>query len=342
MAVTIKDLSAHLGISPSAVSKALNGYTDISQDTRNRVFEAAVKLGYRPSAIARGLKTGNTFNIGIVYSENSGSGLTHSYFSPVLESFKTEAELKGYDVTFISNSMRASGQKAMTYLQHSQYRNVDGVCIVCCEFSDPQIIELVNSGLPIVTIDRPFKDKSCVASENVKGMKALVKYIISMGHEKIAMIYGNPSNITAKRLKCFIDTMKENGLPLSKNYLVESLYHNPGAVKKAVNELLSLNSSPSCIILPDDFASLGAIELIGERNLKIPEDISIAGFDGVPILQMLHPRITTVLQDTCTIGREAAKLLINQIEDHENFIPHKVEVATKLIKGETVAYNRRK
>ncbi len=341
MAVTIKDLSAYLGLSPSAVSKALNGYTDISQETRNRVFAAAVKLGYRPSAIARGLKTGRTFNIGIVYSENSGSGFTHSYFSPVLESLKAEAEIQGYDITFISSSMRASGQKAMTYLQHSQYRNVDGVCIVCCEFNDPQIIELVNSGIPVVTIDRPFEGKACVASENVQGMKALVNYIISMGHKKIAMIYGSPSNITTIRLNCFIDTMKENGIPLLEGYLVESLYHNPGAVKEAVAKLLSLPSPPSCIVLPDDFASLGAIELIEERKLKIPEDISIAGFDGVPILQMLHPRITTVLQDTFTIGREAAKLLINQIEDSENFIPRTVEVATKLIKGETVANNRR-
>ena len=172
MAVTIKDLSAYLGLSPSAVSKALNGYTDISQETRNRVFAAAVKLAYRPSAIARGLKTGRTFNIGIVYSENSGSGFTHSYFSPVLESLKAEAEIQGYDITFISSSMRASGQKAMTYLQHSQYRNVDGVCIVCCEFNDPQIIELVNSGIPVVTIDRPLKARLASPLRTCKAWKA--------------------------------------------------------------------------------------------------------------------------------------------------------------------------
>ncbi len=341
MAVTIKDLSAYLGLSTSAVSKALNGYTDISQDTRNRVYAAAVKLGYRPNAIARGLKTGNTFSIGIVYSENSGSGLTHSYFSPVLESFKAEAELHGYDVTFISSSMCAGGQKAMTYLQHSHYRNVDGVCIVCCDFADPQIIELINSSLPVVTIDKPFEGRPCAASENEKGMKALVNYVISMGHERIAMIYGNPAGITTIRLNCFIDTMKENGIPILEGFLVESLYHNPEAVKKTVESLLSLNPAPSCILLPDDFASLGAIELMGEKRLKIPDDISIAGFDGVPILQMLHPHITTVYQDTFSIGKEAAKLLISQIENPENFTPKTVEVPTKLIRGETVAYNKR-
>ena len=107
MAVTIKELSIHCGLSVSTVSKALNDYPDVSEETKQQVRAAADELGYRPSAIARSLKIGRTFNLGVLYSDDTESGLTHSFFSPVLQSFKKEAERRGYDITFITHNMSA-------------------------------------------------------------------------------------------------------------------------------------------------------------------------------------------------------------------------------------------
>lgn len=337
MAVTIKQLSAHLGISPSAVSKALNGYGDISPETRDRVLAAAAKLGYRPSAIARGLKTGRTFNLGVVYSEYSGSGFTHSYFSPILENFKAEAERRGYDITFISRTVRAGGREALTYLQHAHYRDVDGLCLVCCEFSEPQVQELALSPMPLVTVDHPFPGRPCVASENQVGMASLVQHVMSLGHRKIAMVYGSPSVATTQRMQSFKAAMAANGLHTPQGYLLESLYHNPEAVRRAVEQLLKLKDRPTCILLPDDFASLGGMEAIQALGLSIPQDISIAGFDGVPVLQMLRPRLTTVAQDTARIGQEAARLLVGQIEEPDTPQPDITPIPTTLLPGETVA-----
>ena len=337
MAITIKELSAYCGVSASAVSKALNGYGDVSRSTRDKVLVAAARLGYRPSAIARGLKTGRTFNLGVVYSEYSGSGFTHSYFSPILENFKAEAERRGYDITFISRTMRADGMEPLSYLQHSHYRNVDGICLVCCEFSQKQVQELVNSSMPLVTVDHIFPERDCVASQNVPGMQSLVEYVIDMGHRDIAMVYGSPSPATTQRLTCFRQTTRERGIDIPDNYLVESLYHNPSAIREAVEGLLKLPRRPSCILLPDDFASLGGMEAMEEHGLRIPQDISIAGFDGVPILQMLRPRLTTVFQDTTRIGQEAARLLIEQVESPEYKPAGVTYIPTRLIKGETVA-----
>lgn len=146
MAVTIKELSARCGLSVSTVSKALNDYPDVSEETRKQVRAVADEMGYRANAIARSLKIGRTFNLGVLYSDDTESGFTHSYFSPVLQSFKQEAERRGYDITFITHNM---GHSKMTYLEHCRYRNVDGVCIVCSHFDDSEVLQLVSSPLPL-------------------------------------------------------------------------------------------------------------------------------------------------------------------------------------------------
>lgn len=337
MAGSIKKLSEYCGISPSAVSKALNSYADVSEETRQKVLAAAEKMGYRPNALARGLKTGRTFNLGVVFNEYSGSGFTHSYFSPVLQAFKAEAESRGYDITFISRDLRSSASNVMSYLEHSLYRNVDGVCLVCCDFSEEQVEELVSSDMPVVTIDHPFPGHDCVASENSEGMAALTNYVLACGHREIAYVYGSPSQSTQERLSAFLDTMATAGITHPAAYLVESLYHSPTAARQAVEALLDLPQRPTCILMPDDYAALGGMDAIAESGLRVPDDISIAGFDGVKILQMCRPKLTTIAQDTERIGRKAAKMLIQRLTDPKQPVKPPVRVATRLLTGDTVA-----
>ena len=115
------------------------------------------------------------------------SGLTHEYFSAVLDSFKVEAEKHGYDITFINHNI--SG-RSMSYLEHCRYRNVDGVVIACVNFYDPQVVELVNSEVPVVTIDHVFNNRMAILSDNVSGLKALVRQAWACGHRRIAFIHG--------------------------------------------------------------------------------------------------------------------------------------------------------
>ena len=126
MAVTIRDVAEKCGLSVSTVSKALNHYSDISEETRKRVHAIAKQIGYHPNALARALKTNRSQNLGVLFVDDFGSGLTHPFFSAVLDSFKQAAEKRGYDITFINHNV---GENHMTYLEHCQYRNVDGVCL---------------------------------------------------------------------------------------------------------------------------------------------------------------------------------------------------------------------
>lgn len=156
--VSMKDIAKACGVSVATVSKALSGQPDIGEQTRELICKTADSLGYMTNSAARALKTNRTYNIGVLFVDERRSGLAHEYFSSVLESLKVEAEAGGYDITFINRNV---GKKATTYLQHCQYRGVDGVVIACVDFDDPQVLELVNSKLPVVTIDHVFNNRAC-------------------------------------------------------------------------------------------------------------------------------------------------------------------------------------
>ena len=164
---SLKDLAKECGVSVATVSKALNDQPDIAQATRERIHAAARRMGYLPNAAARALKTNRTYNLGVLFVDEKQSGLTHEYFSAVLDSFKVEAEKRGYDITFINHNI--SG-RSMSYLEHCHYRGVDGVVIACVNFYDPQVVELVNGDVPVVTIDH-VSTRMAILSDNVVGTR---------------------------------------------------------------------------------------------------------------------------------------------------------------------------
>lgn len=129
--VSMKDIAKQCNVSVASVSKALNGYPDISEETRQLILKTASEMGYLPNSSARALKTKRSYNLGVLFVDEAMSGLTHDYFNHVLESFKRTAESKGYDITFTSGNL--SGQR-LNYYEHCRYRGVDGVVIACINF----------------------------------------------------------------------------------------------------------------------------------------------------------------------------------------------------------------
>ncbi len=332
MPVSIRELAKACGLSVSTVSKAMNGYSDVSEKTREQVRLAAEALGYHPSAIARSLKTGRSFNLGVLYSDDTQSGFTHNYFGPVLQAFKQEAERSGYDITFISK-----GVHGMTYLQHCRFRGIDGVCIVCAHFEEPEVQELLAGPLPVVTIDYVFGNRSCIQSDNRQGMELLTRYVLSRGHRRVACIAGDEGAVSDVRAGAFRRMLQEAGVPLPPEYVARGRYHDPAEARHITRRLLALPDPPTCILMPDDTAALGGMDAARQAGLRIPEDVSIAGFDGVPLLQMCRPRLTTAVQDTKAIGTGAARRLIRLIETPSAAFPQMITVPCSLIEGDTVA-----
>lgn len=330
---TILELSKRCGVSVSTVSKALNGYTDISDKTRDLVIKTANEMGYFPNANARALKLKKTYNIGVLFTTYSALGLRNDYFAHILSAFKEEAAFGGYDITFIEHHI---GRRKMTYLEHCQYRHFDGVCIVCAEYENNEVTQLAESDLPVVTIDYSFPQTYSIISDNYGGMKQLTNYIIRQGHERIALIHGNNSMVTRSRLEGFYDAMKENQLTIPKEYVVEGLYRNPMITEEIATRILSLPEHPTCIIAPDDQSSVGVFNAIRKKGLQVVKDVSVAGYDGLESQQYIGVKLTTVKQERELIGKEAARKLIQLIEYPEELEKETIYMKQSLMIGNSI------
>lgn len=332
--VSLKDISAACKVSVATVSKALNDQSDISEATKERVRAVAKELGYFPNSAAKALKTNRTWNLGVLFVDEAQSGLTHDYFAYVLDSFKRTAEEKGYDITFINCCKTRKNR--MSYLEHAKYRGFDGVVIACIDFNDPEVMELVKSKIPIVTIDHVFHNRITIISDNVRGMRELFTYVYEKGHRRIAYIHGADSAVTQARVTSFYRTAQEFGIEIPDEYVKEAAYRDTQETYRMTQELLALKNPPTCILFPDDRASFGGLNAIREAGLKIPEDISVAGYDGSLIGQQMEPKLTTYRQDTEAIGKHAAEELISLIEQPKTTVVQQVVIEGQVIEGETV------
>ena len=330
---SLKDLAQECGVSVATVSKALNGQSDISEATRTRVREAARRMGYVPNMAARSMKTNRTYNIGVLFVDERQSGLAHEYFSAVLDSFKVRVEQLGYDITFINRNL---GGKTMTYLEHCHYRGVDGAVIACVDFTDPQVIELVNSDVPVVTIDHVFNNRMAILSDNVAGLSALVRTAYSRGHRRIAFIHGERTAVTENRLAGFYKSCDELGLEVPDVYVREGIYHDADRCAQETKALLELPQRPTCILFPDDFSAMGGYNAIAEAGLSIPEDISVMGYDGIYLSHVMKPQLATYQQNTMMLGRTAADKLVQMIEHPRVTLAEQLLVTGKLLEGDSV------
>ena len=275
-----------------------------------------------------------THNLGVLYADESERGLTHPFFVLILNALKAEAEALGYNTVFVRPGKPG---EAVDYVERCRESRVEGVCLVCVAFRDPMIRQLVESGIPCVTVDHFFKGVPAVLSDNETGVQKIVNYAILKGHRRIAFIHGhNNSIVTRTRVSQFRSIMAYHGIPVPEAYVREGLYDNIELTRKLVVELLRLPERPSCILLPDDMAYLGAQEAARELGLRIPDDISFAGYDGIPLTQTLMPRLTTIRQSSEDMGRTAAARLVSLIEQPGEASRKPVVFPVTLVEGGTI------
>ncbi len=331
--VSMKDIAAVCNVSVATVSKALNGHSDIGKETKENIQKTAKEMGYFPNSSARALRTNRTYNLGVLFADEANSGLTHDYFAGVINSFKVAAEEEGYDITFLNNRKNKFN---MSYLEHSKYRGLEGVVLACIDFTDPEVQELVNSNIPVVTIDYLFNNRIAIMSNNASGMQELLNFVYNQGHRKIAYIHGADSAVTKARMTSFFKIAEEKDLFVPDEYIREAAYRDAITAGKVTKELLELKNPPTCILYPDDYSAIGGMNAIKERGLSIPKDISIAGYDGIMIASQLEPRLTTIKQDTEALGARAAEKLISLIEKPKSTLIEMITIEGKLIEGKSV------
>lgn len=311
--ISINDLANITGYSVSTVSKALNNKGRISQATRDIINQAAKEHHFIADYHAQALAKKESWVIGVIYPESMGVDLSHPFYSVVLGSFRQKMEELGYEMLFLSKNM---GKGNMTYVEYCQYRNVDGVLVVTFDHSDEQLIELVHSDIPVVCTDLNDYNTLSVVSDDYKGGRLAAQYLLDLGHESIMHIAG-PLTVAAalNRFEGYKSVMLENGIENYKLRVAENFSYDDGY--HTVLELCERGRVPTGLFVASDWMAIGAIRVLNEYGYRVPEDISVIGFDNVSYFQYSNPPLTTISQNANEIGVQAAVLLKAAIDKED-------------------------
>ncbi|MDR0426786.1 MAG: LacI family transcriptional regulator [Clostridiales bacterium] len=325
---TISDIAREAGVSTAAVSRALNDHSDISEEMKAKIKRIAKEMHYAPNLAARAVRTKRTYNVGTIYRYDDF--MPHSFFSKILSYFCYRLQKEGYDLTYISPK---AGKRAESYLSHCLMKGFEGLLLACVDFTDPRIIEVANGEIPFVSIDHRFENGICVTSDNGAGMNTLLEYCYANGHRKICFIHGQDGYVTRIRKNAFSDFVAAKGMA-SDSFLIESEYYNANRTLDAFKSLLNREDKPTCILFPDDYSAVLAMQYARLNHISIPDDVSIAGYDSAEVSSLVVPSLTTVEQDTKTIGRLAAENLLHLMAKEISSV--EIRVPVKLIIGETI------
>jgi len=326
--VRLKDIAEVCGVSVATVSRALNGLTNENRERTSFICQTARDMGYYPNAAARTLKTSRSNNLGILYEDR----MNHEYFSSLFDELRREADAHGYDLTFLGQG----GFSESNYYEHARQRNLDGVIVVQADYDAAGIIRLATSSIPTVIIDHTYDGCDCVTSDNRSSMDQIVRHVYARGHRRISFIQGEKGAVSRERLAGFYKACAELGIRVPVEYVREGHFHDPAGCTAFIRELLQMDEKPTCVLCPDDYSCLGALWLLESQGLRVPADISLVGYDGIRMSQMMTPRLTTYCQDTVQIAKEVFALIIDAIENPETHIPKQITVSGMLMEGETV------
>ncbi len=329
MAVTIKDIAKYAGVSVTTVSRALNGYPDVSEETRERIKKIAEQLNYTPNSIARGLVTNKTHTVGLIVSELIKPGAYHPFFLEVLAGIKAGLKKDKYDLILFT--VDPESQDATSYEKLCNDRKVEGAIVEGLRLSDPYIEEIKKTQIPTVLIDIPIlTDKvGYVSSDNVRAAFEATSYLIKLGHRNIGFINGhNDAAVSFERLEGYKKALEKNNIPYKEEYVVFDDFTQEGGYN-SFKTLVFEHPEITAVFHASDLMAIGSFKAAKDLGMKVPDDISIVGFDDIELASLITPGLTTIRQDTFKMGYNAAKHLLSIIKGEKPqhiLIPHKLVI----------------
>jgi len=303
----LNDVARRAGVSPSTASRALNGRGELSEQTRQSVVRAAEALDYRPSPLARSLRTRRSHTVGLVVPT-----VAHSFYAAVTNGAQAVLEEHGYRLILVDSGDSADTvtRAVQTLLDHE----VDGVLMSTAPVGAARFNALLD-GTPCVFIDElaPGAGAGNVVLENNRGIQMLVDHMVGHAHTRIAFL-GGPSDRTSgyERLRGFIDAMERNGLEVVTELVRECEWTIASGFQHAA-DLLALESRPTAMITASGELGLGALAAARRANASIPGDLALACFDDLYFAPLLEPALTAIAYDTPSIGQAGARLLLAAI-----------------------------
>ena len=339
-ATTIHDVAARAGVSVATVSRVLNGKGVVREETLKQVLEAAKTLRYVPNVAARSLSSRRSQTIGIVLPDVHGE-----FFSEVIRGVDLAARSEGYHI-LVSGSHSDVGE--MVEVLEAMRGRVDGLVVMAPDVALSSVSGALPPGLPLVLLNSAEPDsltdpaaapspspRSSITIDNYGGAEAMMRHLAELGHQRIAFIKGPPRNADAEeRLRGYRDHSGEHrgapasatprGLELDGDFTEES-----GRI--AAQKILRMSPRPTAIFAANDSMAVGALAALAEASVPVPAEMSVAGFDDIPIARYVAPPLTTIRVDIADLGRRAFGLLFEAIQQPSDPAPRRDCIATTLV-----------
>ncbi len=322
---TIREVAEKAGVSFTTVSHVINHTRFVSEETRQRVLDAMKQLNYRPNALARSLRRGQTHTLGLILPDSS-----NPFFAEIAHNVESAAFKLGYSV-ILCNTER-DPQREQLYVEVLSEKQVDGVMFIAAADQIASLQLLISLDLPVVVVDRQLPDLELdsVLTDNRQGGRLATQHLIELGHRRIACISG-PSNLTpsGERLTGFREAMAEAGLEVDEALILRGDYH-PESGRLCTSQLLRSPEPPTAIFACNDLMAYGALRAVAEAGCQAPRDVSIVGFDNIELSGYTSPPLTTIAQPKEEIGRLATLLLAERMAN-KALAPRKILLPTEIM-----------
>jgi len=331
--VTIKSIAREAGVSLTTVSRALNDRPDIHPATRQRILAIAQELGYTPSAIARSLATQRTHTIGLAVRT-----LSDMWVAQIVPPIEELAHSAGYEVFISTHHAEAGRERRVLRTFHS--RQVEGMIVVSSVLGEEVATLHQAQGIPLVLISPLIQapHRYVVQTHDVAGGRSATEYLIRLGHRRIAYI-STPDWAASgyDRLQGYRAALQAHGIPWEPALVFEGDAHETGGLE-GVQALLSLPDPPTALFCFNDLTAVGALRGARFVGARVPQDLSVIGFDDVPLARYVDPPLSTIRQDMAALGGQAMHMLLDLIAGRET--PAPVVLATELVERESCAAPR--
>lgn len=313
MKVTRADVAKLAGVSTATVSYVLNNSRNMSEKTRKLVLDAVEELNYKPDMIARSMKTNETMQLSVMVND-----ISNPFFGEIIIGFETAAIEKGYFVNV------CTGYKNIdNYLDNYITRRIDGVYVVTVpnKFDFKKLYDLTDQGIKVVVsgnTESDLKKVSAIENDYITAMRSAVKYLKDMGHERIAYISGlSRKHLFDSRINGYLTALKEQGSSYGDELLIEGTAPYTTGMEEGyelAERLLESKKEFSAVICTNDLMAMGAITAFSDAGLRVPEDISVMGFDDIIFSKTWRPALTTMSTNKHELGRKAFELLYNNMK----------------------------
>ena len=324
---TMKDVAERAGVALSTVSYVLNNSGPVADDRRSKVLEAVSALGYLPNESARNLKRHSVATIGLVVPD-----LVNQYFAMIAEGVEQAASERDILVVFCTPEATGEGESWNSRLLRSQ--RLDGLIYLSgADTRMEPLVDLIRVG-PVVLLDEklPGFNLPCVVSQNRQGAREVAAYLTSLGHKRLAIFGGPPELWTAEqRLSGYREAIAAAGLDPDAVPVFIGDYRMASGERLAAEAMSGPAAErPTALICANDLMAIGALSYCRRAGLRVPEDISVVGFDDLPLVSLLTPSLTTVRQPARELGKEAVKLLLSMVDGSEVESPPPSPVSLKI------------